>query len=269
MPQTIFFPTKDIWIERKTSKNPMSMMHHHNTYEIYYTLSGEREYFVENRFFKVQDGDFVLIPKNMLHRTAGKGADRILIYFSDEFLKKYFSDRMIDSLLSNFEPKIFRHNEENEQKSKALISAFFTAYGTSCDETLLASYLFQILFLLNSSENVAQKNADAHPRLQEILRYLNEHFDTITGIEEIAERFYISKYHLCRLFTKEMGMTLIEYLNTVKIRTACDRIRSGEDTMTDIAMRCGFNSSAYFCKVFKQETGLSPREYKALFSIQK
>ena len=61
-----------------------------------------------------------------------------------------------------------------------------------------------------------------------------------------------------------MGMTLIDYLNTVKIRAACDMIRQKKYNMTDIALGCGFNSSAYFCKVFKQETGLSPREYKSL-----
>jgi AraC-like DNA-binding protein len=61
-----------------------------------------------------------------------------------------------------------------------------------------------------------------------------------------------------------MGISLINYLNTVKIRAACDMIQKGMGSMTDIALRCGFNSSAYFCKVFKQETGLSPREYKTL-----
>lgn len=263
MPQTVYFPTSDFRIEHKLTKKPMSFMHHHSTYEIFYVISGEREYFIEKEFFLAKEGDFVLVPKNMLHRTAGKGADRIVIYFSDSFLETYFSKALIDSLLSGFAPKIFHPNEDGAKKSRALLFTLLSAASSQQKETILASYLFQLLFLLNSEENLA-KNASKNSRLQEILKYINQNYTMISGIDQIADHFYISKYHLCRTFTKEMGMTLIDYLNTVKIRAACDMIRQKKCNMTEIALGCGFNSSAYFCKVFKQETGLSPREYKSL-----
>ena len=264
MPQTVYFPTNDIRIERASVKKPMSFMHHHRTYEIFYVISGEREYFIEKDFFMAKEGDFVLVPKNMLHRTAGKGADRIVIYFSDIFLETYFSKELIESVLSGFKPKIFHPNEESAKKSRDLLSALLSASQADCEQTLLASYLFQLLFLLNSEENLAQRSNEKDSRLQEMLEFINKNFASIIGIDEIANTFYISKYHLCRTFAKEMGVTLINYLNTVKIRAACDMIRQSNMSMTDIALNCGFNSSAYFCKVFKQETGLTPREYKSL-----
>ena len=89
MPQTLYFPTKEFSIEKAIGNRPMSYMHHHNSYELYYMLSGEREYFIESSFFKVMPGDFILIPKNLIHRTAGKGAERILVYFSDIFLESF------------------------------------------------------------------------------------------------------------------------------------------------------------------------------------
>ena len=49
----------------------------------------------------------------------------------------------------------------------------------------------------------------------------------------------------------------------IKIQKASWLIEHTEEHITDIALSCGFNSSAYFCKVFKEETGMSPREYKA------
>lgn len=264
MAQTVFFPTNDFCIEHATAKAAMSFMHHHSTYEIYYTVSGEREYFIEDRFLEAQSGDFVLIPKNMLHRTAGKGAERILIYFSDSFLETYFTPDMIKSLLSGFEAKIFRPNEECAKKSRALLLTLLSAANTQSDESVLAAYLFQILFLLNTEENLAQRTKESGSRLNDILRYINDHYPTLNGIDDIAEHFYVSKYHLCRTFSRDMGMTLVAYLNTVKIRAACDMIRQKRLHMTDIALRCGFNSSAYFCKVFRQETGLTPREYQSL-----
>ena len=239
-------------------------MHHHDSYEIYYTVSGEREYFIENSFFKANTGDFVLIPKNMLHRTAGKGADRILVYFSDDFLETYFTKEMISKLLSGFSPKIFRPNEAAQEKSRALLSALLSSYKSQAEESLLAAYLFELLFLLSNEENTAIAGAPTDSRINQILCYINENYSKIEHIDEIADHFYISKSYLCRSFTKSMGVSLVTYLNTVKIRSACDMLQQGYHNMTDIALRCGFNSSAYFCKVFKQETGFAPGEYKSL-----
>lgn len=264
MPQTVYFPTKDFCVERAVSKHHMSFMHHHDSYEIYYTVSGEREYFIENSFFKATNGDFVLIPKNLLHRTAGKGADRILVYFSDSFLETYFSKDMIARLLSGFEPKIFRPNETVQEKSRALLSTLLSSYKAQADVTLLAAYLFELLFLLSNEENTAVNGTDADGRINQILCYINENYYKIESIDEIANHFYISKSYLCRSFSKSMGISLITYLNTVKIRAACDMLQQGKLNMTEIALRCGFNSSAYFCKVFKQETGFAPGEYKSL-----
>ena len=74
--------------------------------------------------------------------------------------------------------------------------------------------------------------------------------------------FFISKYHLCRYFRKNLGVSLVAYLNTAKISQACNMMKQGERNMSKIAMECGFNSSSYFCKVFKKERGISPTEYQ-------
>lgn len=264
MPQSLFFPTKEFHVEKAIINRPMSFMHHHTSYELYYMLSGEREYFIENSFFKVSPGDFILIPKNLIHRTAGKGAERILVYFSDAFLESFFTKEMQKALLKDFTPKVFRPNAAGQEKSRALLTALLSSYKAQANDTLLASYLFELLFLLSTDENTAAINQSTDGRINQILCYINDNFDKIESIDEIANRYYISKYHLCRSFSKNMGISLINYLNTVKIRAACDMIQKRMGSMTDIALRCGFNSSAYFCKVFKQETGLSPREYKAL-----
>lgn len=264
MPQTLYFPTNDFHVEKRTARKPMSFMHHHDSYELYYTISGEREYFIENSFFKAREGDFVLIPKNMLHRTAGKGADRILIYFSDTFLERFFSKEMIAYFLQGFTPKIFRPSGEAEEKSKALLSALLSSYTASAEPTYMASLLFELLFMISTTENTAEKAVTEDNRINKILCFINENYGTIETIDEIADQFYISKYHLCRSFSKSMGVPLVKYLNTVKIRAACELLNDKDVNMTEIALSCGFNSSAYFCKVFKEETGFSPREYRAL-----
>ena len=264
MPQTVFMPTQDFYIERAVAKQQMSYMHHHESYEIYYTISGEREYFIENNFFFATAGDFVLIPKNLLHRTAGKGADRCLIYFTDEFLRAYFTEEMISHLLCGFEPKIFRPSEELRERCGTLLSSLLSSYQTDSSPACFAAYLLELLQLLSTTKNHAKVAREDDSRLNRILCYINENYYKLEHIDEIADHFYLSRSYLCRSFSKQMGVTLISYLNTVKIRAACDRLQKDDLAITEIALQCGFNSSAYFCKVFKQETGFSPRDYKSL-----
>ena len=112
------------------------------------------------------------------------------------------------------------------------------------------------------SANTYVPHAYTDERITRIIQYINENYNHITDIDQIAEHFFISKYHLCRYFRKNLGIPLMSYLNTIKITQACRMMKAGNSSMTQIAMECGFNSSSYFCKVFKKERGISPTEYR-------
>ena len=91
------------YIEREVLKVPLHAMHSHSSYELYYLVKGEREYFIEDRFFKITAGDIVLIPGKLLHRTAGEGGLRYLVHFSRGFVEKdmEFIVNLIDQVLAN------------------------------------------------------------------------------------------------------------------------------------------------------------------------
>jgi two-component system response regulator YesN len=84
-------------------------------------------------------------------------------------------------------------------------------------------------------------------------------------VQDMADRFGVTKNHFCHLFTQHMGVTFITYLNTVRIKAACDMIKKDQDTILEISSKCGFCSSHYFYRVFKKEKGLSPSEYRQQF----
>ena len=130
------------------------------------------------------------------------------------------------------------------------------------DESSLPVYLFELLYLLKFGNFTPLVQEINDKRINDIINYINTNYATIESIDNVAEFFFISKYHLCRTWKKSLGISLVSYLNMIKIKAACSFIDQGNKKITDIAMKCGFNSSAYFCKVFKEETGLSPREYK-------
>ena len=268
--------TRDFTILKDTFKTPMTAMHYHNSFELYYLVNGEREYFIEDRFVKVHAGDYVLIPPNMLHRTDGKGATRVLCFFTETFLARFFSKDMIGMLADRTTPKVFRPNAGEAERLEGVVSTLLQEFQnlkseeeSGVDWYHLAFHLFDLLFHLSTGANHYMQQRYIDQRMSRIVQYINENYNHIDSIEDIADHFYISKYYLCRLFAKELGVSLISYLNVVKIRTACALIVEDALSMTEIALKCGFNSSSYFCKVFRAEMGVSPSVYRAEQLAQK
>ena len=107
-----------------------------------------------------------------------------------------------------------------------------------------------------------QSNEFDNDSVSAIVAYINANYQRIHGIEEIAEAFFISKYHLCRIFKNAMKITVIEYLNQVKIKQACHLLINTKKDMTEIAQLCGFHSAAYFSKVFRKLMNQKPMEYR-------
>lgn len=99
-------------------------------------------------------------------------------------------------------------------------------------------------------------------RMSTIIKYINQNFSDIHSIEDIAERLHISKYYLCRLFKDATGITLIDYLNTIKVKNACKFLETTDKDILEISQLCGFNSSAYFSNVFKKVMSQSPSKYR-------
>ena len=260
MPQLTYETIPDFYIEKAIGKATMPQMHDHRAYELYYLCRGEREYFIGDQFYKISEGDLVLIPRNLLHRTAGKGATRFLLYFSESFLKRFFADEMISALPLD-RPLVFRPGKELRSLIESELTAMLSEYSDGA-MPLLVSRLCHLLFLIAKSPNGYSDTPFSDRRIGQIVRYINEHYSEINDIEQIAERFFISKYHLCRTFNKNLGLPLVSYLNTIKIRAAAELMHNEKLNLTEIATRSGFNSSSYFCKVFKAEKGVSPTVYR-------
>ena len=267
MQKISYLKTDSFHIERNTLKKPQANMHYHHAYELYYIIEGEREYFIGDAFFKVNKGDLVWVPANMLHRTDGRGATRILLYFKPEFINKYLQQPMLKNLLKQ-EPFVFRADAAGDKQLNVFINRLLLEYNKhektsdNADETLLAGYLFQILFLIYISENNYVLDIPEDNRTSQIIKYINENYAHISSMEEIADKFFISKFYLCRIFKESIGVSFISYLNTIRIKAACELLKTEDLFLSEIAIRCGFNSTPYFCKVFKDEKGVSPSEYR-------
>lgn len=262
--------TDHFLIEESTLNIPFAKMHYHNSYELYYVVSGERDYFVGDKFFKAHNNDVVLVPSGVQHRTAGKGATRILIYFTEELLLRHFSQTVVNELLAEYKPTVLSPSGEENEKLKLLFKKMREDYEKlgsdrsleKIDGTALPLHIFELLYIVKYGSFTVPAQESSDTRINEIIKYINENYYSIESIDDVASHFYISKYYLCRIFKKTLGISLISYLNMIRIRQAATMLRNTNERITAISTKCGFNSTSYFCKIFKDETGLSPKDYK-------
>lgn len=250
----IYSTTEEYFISTSSSSATMRSMHYHDSYEIYYLEAGNREYFVEDKFFSVTAGSFVLIPKMKFHRTGGTYGLRTLVGFTEDFLKKTYTDKAVSDMLLCFENTMLIPDESRHKRFKSLL----THLANSQSETEFALYLGVLLSELSK----CKPETAYDEQISRIISYINSNYNEIHNIEQIADFLYISKFHLCHTFKKAMGITVIDYLNSIKVKSACNLITSTDKGFLEISQLCGFNSSAYFSKVFKDIMGVSPSYYK-------
>ncbi len=97
--------------------------------------------------------------------------------------------------------------------------------------------------------------------IQNTIRFINTHFEREISLEDLAKMSHLSKSHFSRIFTKEMGISPMHYLKTIRLQNAKKMLRSHKLSITQVSRQCGFNSTAYFSKLFKEHFSLTPKEY--------
>lgn len=99
--------------------------------------------------------------------------------------------------------------------------------------------------------------------MEQIKIFLDEnYFRKELSLPLIAEKFYINSSYLSRAFSKRYGITLIEYLNRIRIEHACHYLEEGDWKIYQVAERVGIPNPDYFTKCFKKVMGISVRDYK-------
>jgi AraC-like DNA-binding protein len=93
------------------------------------------------------------------------------------------------------------------------------------------------------------------------IQYLHDHYDERLTVANLAAVAGISPPHFSRLFRRETGHSPLEYLIRVRIQRSRILLRSGTDSVTSVALKCGFATPSHFTDCFRKQCGISPSEY--------
>ena len=99
-------------------------------------------------------------------------------------------------------------------------------------------------------------------KLKQIHEYISENYFRKISLEDLADRFFISKFHLSREYKKIYGITLGNALTNLRLSHAKSMLRFSDDSIDTIALSCGFQDTGYFIKVFKKAENMTPLQYR-------
>lgn len=250
-------------------------LHHHDFYEIYFFLSGNVLYNIESKSYLLTPGDILLISPMQLHQPVFDGKsgsyERIVLWLDAGFLENFgLPGETLSTCFHAARPGhagLLRPDEHVRQKLQVLLEYLLTEtlepeYGQGvCCLAYLALILAQ-LCRLSAQEPLEVESSDSSRVVYDVLEYINEHFDEDLSLDSLANRFFISKYHLSREFTRVTGSSVHKYVTQRRLITAKQMIGEGHST-TSICQHCGFGDYSSFYRAFKNAYQVSPREYAA------
>ena len=92
--------------------------------------------------------------------------------------------------------------------------------------------------------------------------YINAHISGDTSLSSLADNFHFSQEYLLRVFKKEEGVTILQYINELKLTRAKELLSDRDLQIKEIAQILGFSDTGYFNYFFRSKSGLSPRAFR-------
>lgn len=138
------------------------------------------------------------------------------------------------------------------------------AYPFGADQMMqinLEAFLITLLRDFPESQAVSTVKTVGAGKISDIYDYISEHYTEKLTLHDLCFIFGTNKTSLCRNFKDTYGETVLNHINNLRIRDAKAHLREQKLTITQISEELGFTSIHYFCRLFKKETGMTPKEY--------
>ncbi len=247
--------------------------HIHNHYEFYFFLEGKATYFIENRQYNLEKGDFLMIPPNILHFPEVMPSidttpyDRIVVWLNTEYYDKMtaFDPSLREMLDSVFIHKNwhFRPTTEDFQKIREILSAMVEEQVNQKLSYLasIESYCLQLLVFMNritQHKSSFQRDYPTKDLYSNIIHYIHKNIKTQLPIEQITTEFFISKSYLSKIFREHLGISVHQYILRIKTDKILEEVKKGR-TFSEASYEYGFENYSSFYRRCMREFHTSPK----------
>ncbi len=253
------------------ASNPDPEIHIHDCCEIFFCLSGGKNFLIGGQLYDVSDNDVFVINQYEGHKIIYREDEnftRYVFQISPEFIYSQSSEKT--DLAKCFYPHEggFDHRRQlplekaEEIKKKIELLGGNFGYG---DDLLKRQIMIEILVEINrifmTPEDAVSPSSNEAVRLA--IDYINANYTEPLTLEKVAKSAYLSVNQLCRLFSRYCGTTVAKYIVSKRISEAKKLLASGK-SVAETALLCGFGDYSVFMRVFKKNVGMTPGKYRSI-----
>ena len=244
-------------------------MHIHDCCEILLCLSDNQKFLIGESVYESNRNDMFFINQFEIHKLTDS---------EDNFCRRYVFKVHPQFCLLNSTPstdlsacfynnKLGKKVSLSENQTETLIKLFESLkdnneYG---DDVLANAAAIKILvlvnrYLFNSKSGEKSIPYSGNGLVHSVVEYINEHLLDCINLDEISLVHFVSKNHLCRIFKKQTGTTIINYIILRRIAEAKKFLSEGYD-VKETCEKCGFNDYSHFIRTFRKIVGVPPKQY--------
>ena len=258
-----------------------STWHYHNNFEISFITEGSGKRIVADSIEEFQPGDLAFIGPNLPHVWIVDKETRMPSKRTLEMVFLQFTLNVLSSQLLSL-PEF-----SNVKRALDLSERGIQIVGNTLNEVseimLQLPYLksfermlhfFMLMDIIGRSETNIQlaskeylkiRFTTGNKRIATIHEYLMNNYREEVNLKRLAGLVNMAKGSLCRFFKMNMGMTVFEYLNKIKIEFACKLLMDHDLSIMEVCLDSGFNNLSHFNKQFKKTNEVTPSEYRKRF----
>lgn len=250
-------------INRAERKCQVFPPHWHEHIELHYVLAGETRIRLDQKDYRIQQGDLLIINRNVLHAgfCDGKKMETMYIVFEMEMLSRELAEKNIlftplvkkDSEIEAITRRLYEENEKQEigwhLACKGILMQLIAYLGRNYAEEML-------------SDSASLRRMKKLERLNTVNDYIEKHYAEAITNKQLADLLHLSEDRFNHLFKESMGMPPLQYINEVRLNKAMHLLKKGEFTAAQVADAVGISDYNHFGRMFRRRFDCTPMEVR-------
>ena len=239
--------------------------HYHDFHKIIVFISGKVTYHIEGKAYHLKPRDIQLVSQGAIHKPEIDPSvpyERYIFWIRDDL-----SCQELNTCFQKANDRSFnlvRADSALQERLKDLLPEIEqTLQNKHFGDTVLRDALFtQFMIYINriflrTSSSPDKKTYSSDTQVEQLLKYINRNLSENLSIDQLAERFFLSKYHMMRKFKNETGYTIHNYITSKRLLMARSLISQGIPVMK-AALASGFRDYTTFVRAYKKQFGKAP-----------
>ena len=239
--------------------------HYHDFHKIIVFISGKVTYHIEGKAYHLKPRDILLVSQGAIHKPEIDPSvpyERYIFWIRDDLFCQELNTCFQKANDRSF--NLVRADSALQERLKDLLPEIEqTLQNKHFGDTVLRNALFtQFMIYINriflrTSSSPDKKTYSSDTQVEQLLKYINRNLSENLSIDQLANRFFFSKYHMMRKFKNETGYTIHNYITSKRLLMARSLISQGMPVMK-AAQASGFHDYTTFVRAYKKQFGKAP-----------